>query len=318
MQFEVIDNCPVPAVIAPQVRLLKHDVPSAVLQSGYRGDLAMRLLKRLGKSTQAMLYNGFLRHLPGYNPANPPGFSTHELHSDGVAYRGPRGRLLRPFQCGLDWNDAAVPLLIAAARKRGWDLFRPYASGSEYHHLNFRSYPKLIVKPKAKRVPPAIRPHLIRGASKAGVDLIAGFEGCRLQPYQDVVGVWTVGYGHTGAGTQQMSLKSVAEAKALLAQDLTIYVAGVRKLVKVPVTQHQFDALVSFAYNLGVGALGGSTLLERLNGGHYAMAANQFLSWDMAGGKHLLGLTRRRKAERALFLAGSNQKTRAAAATGVR
>src|SRR5207237_10658943 len=114
MRFVVIDNCPVPAEIAEQVKALKRDVPSAVLQSAYRGDQAAGLLKRLGKSTQAMLYNGWLHHLPGFNPANPPGRSTHELRSDGVAYRGPVGRPIAPWGCGLDWNDSDVPKLIAA------------------------------------------------------------------------------------------------------------------------------------------------------------------------------------------------------------
>jgi hypothetical protein len=148
MKFDVIDDCPVPRRIAPQVRALKREVPHARLQSCYRGNLATGLLRRLGKSTQAMLYYGFLHHLPGYNPANPPGRSTHELHSDGVAYRGPLGRPLFAWQCGMDWNDDAIPDLIAAARRRGWTVFRPYKAGSEYHHLNFKRAPKF---PKGSR-----------------------------------------------------------------------------------------------------------------------------------------------------------------------
>ena len=142
MSFVIIDNCPVPKRIAKQVRALKHDVPHAVLQSCYRGNAAKGLLHRLGKSTQAMLWYGWLHRLPGFNPANPPGRSTHELRSDGVAYRGPVGRPLWAWQCGMDWNDDAVDQLIAAARRRGWALWRPYASGSERHHLNFRRAPR--------------------------------------------------------------------------------------------------------------------------------------------------------------------------------
>jgi hypothetical protein len=142
MSFVIIDNCPVPKRIAPQVRALKRDVPHARLQSCYRGDAAKGLLHRLGKSTQAMLWYGWLHRLPGFNPANPPGRSTHELHSDGVAYRGPIGRPLWAWQCGMDWNDDAVNDLIRAGRKRGWALWRPYSSGSEFHHLNFRRAPK--------------------------------------------------------------------------------------------------------------------------------------------------------------------------------
>lgn len=141
MRFVVIDNCPVPDYMAPVVRQLKRDVPSAVLQSCYRGDLATNLLKRLHKSTQAMLYYGFLHRLPGYNPANPPGRSTHELHSDGVAYSGPVGRPLKQWQVGFDFNDGAVDALIKAARRHGWELWRPYPAGSERHHVNFAKRP---------------------------------------------------------------------------------------------------------------------------------------------------------------------------------
>lgn len=142
LRFAIIDRCPVPRAIAVQVRVLKAEVPHARLQSCYRGNAAKGLLHRLGKSTQAMLYWGFLRHLPGFSPANPPGRSTHELFSDGVAYRGPVGRPLSSWQVGMDWNDDAIADLQRAAHKHGWELFRPYHSGSEYHHLNFRKRPR--------------------------------------------------------------------------------------------------------------------------------------------------------------------------------
>jgi hypothetical protein len=147
VKFVVIDNCPVPASIAPKIRTIQKSVQihhgyHPTLQSCYRGNLAKGLLHRLHKSTQAMLYYGFLRHLPGYNPANPPGRSTHELFSDGVAYRGPVGRPLLPWQVGMDFNDTAIPHLKEAARRHGWELFQPYPSGSEYHHLNFRRKPR--------------------------------------------------------------------------------------------------------------------------------------------------------------------------------
>jgi lysozyme len=317
LKFEVIDGCPVPAEIAPQVRLLKHDVPHAVLQSAYRGNAAAGLLKRLHKKTQAMLYWGFLHHLPGYNPANRPGQSTHELFAGG-AYRGPKTRPIRAWGCGLDWNDAAVDELIAAAKRRGWEMWRPYPAGSERHHLNFRRKPKLVVpvhKPQ---------PTDMRVVSWKAIDTITGFEGCRLAPYQDAVGVWTIGFGHTkGVTAKTKPLTSIVAAKLLLHKDLEAYERSVAKLVRVPISQEQFDALVSFAYNVGTGALASSTLLKRLNSKHYGMAANQFLVWNkatMPNGKviTLPGLTRRRKAERQLFLAGSNQKTRAGAVTGLR
>ncbi len=114
----------------------------ARLNSCYRGNQATSLLKRLGKSTQAMLYYGWLHRLPGYNPANPPGQSTHELFSDGVAYAGPRGRaLVSTWRCGMDWTDPDAAL--RAGRALGYDIRRPYSSGNERQHLNFYKRPKV-------------------------------------------------------------------------------------------------------------------------------------------------------------------------------
>lgn len=310
MKFVIVDGCPVPLAIAPQVRQLKKDVPSAVLQSCYRGDLATNLLKRLHKSTQAMLYYGWLHRLPGYNPANPPGRSTHELRSDGVAYRGPVGRGLFAWQCGMDWNDAAITALQKAARKHGWTLFRPYASGSEYHHLNFKRRP-VLASHQAKHVQPS-------EVSKALVSFVAGMEGFRGGVYRDAVGVETIGYGETARPIiERYRANGIPRGVALdLLRDRLnhVYGAAVLKLVRVPISQLQFDALTSFAYNLGTGALESSTLLRVLNGGHYAKAANEFRKWNKAGGRVLPGLTRRREAERAMFLKGSNRGTRIVAA----
>jgi hypothetical protein len=83
----------------------------------------------------------FIRHVPGYNPANPPTYGTHVLRSDGVAYRGPRGRPLRQWQCGFDWNDKDIPHVLEAARQLGIPMFQPYHTGNEYHHTNFRRRP---------------------------------------------------------------------------------------------------------------------------------------------------------------------------------
>lgn len=125
-----------PAVLAIRVR------SGARLNSCYRGDKATSLLKRLGKMTQRMLYGGWVRRLPGYNPANPPGYSTHELFSDGVAYRRrPRGVPLASWKCGMDWNDSAAAL--NAGRELGFDIRRPYGGDREYQHLNFYRKPKV-------------------------------------------------------------------------------------------------------------------------------------------------------------------------------
>jgi lysozyme len=147
-------------------------------------------------------------------------------------------------------------------------------------------------------------PQKINCVGQAGLALIKGFEGLRLQAYKCPAGVWTIGYGHTGSDVTPGLAISSQQAEDLLKKDLTRFENAVFKLVSVTVTQNQFDALVSFCYNLGEGALGKSTLLKLLNAGDAAAAADQFLKWDKAGGKTLAGLTRRRVAERDLFMGG--------------
>lgn len=134
------------------------------------------------------------------------------------------------------------------------------------------------------------------------------FEGLFLTAYLCPAKVWTIGYGHTGIkhndGTVKRGQKiTKTEAEKLLAFDLqTKYAPDVRRMVKVPVNQSQFDALVSFHFNTG--ALGRSTLLRMLNAGDVKGAAAQFARWTRGGGRVLPGLVRRRKAERHLFETG--------------
>ncbi|MCE9938550.1 lysozyme [Serratia liquefaciens] len=142
--------------------------------------------------------------------------------------------------------------------------------------------------------------------SKTGIELIKRFEGLELKAYQDSVGVWTIGYGWT----QPVDGKKIcpgmvidqATADRLLKCGVVQYEQGVNQLVKVKITQGQFDALVSFAYNLGLRSLSTSTLLLKLNAGDKQEAANEFGRWVNAGGKRLEGLVKRRDAERELFL----------------
>ncbi|KMN50721.1 muraminidase [Chromobacterium violaceum] len=136
----------------------------------------------------------------------------------------------------------------------------------------------------------------------AGISLIKQFEGVRLAAYQDMVGVWTIGYGHTGPDVKAGMTITQRQADQLLAADLEKFETGVRKAVIVPLNANQFSALVSFSYNLGLGNLRSSTLLRLLNKGDYDGAAAQFPRWNRAGGQAVPGLTRRRKAEQALFL----------------
>lgn len=142
--------------------------------------------------------------------------------------------------------------------------------------------------------------------SSAGLDLVKSFEGLYTKAYRCPAGVWTIGYGHTGKvdGKSIYSGMKITKAKAtkLLASDMHVFEKGVEKLVKRKINQHQFDALVSFAFNVGLGNLQKSTLLKYVNQGKFTEAAGQFLLWNKANGKVLSGLTRRRTAEKKLFL----------------
>ena len=138
---------------------------------------------------------------------------------------------------------------------------------------------------------------------EAGLRLIKEFEGLRLAKYLDAVGKWTIGSGHLILPNENYDQPiSLDVANALLRADLKRTEEGVRNSVTVTINQNQFDALVSFAFNLGVGNLKSSTLLRLLNEGNIFAAADQFLRWNKAGGRELPGLTRRRRAERDLFI----------------
>jgi len=144
-------------------------------------------------------------------------------------------------------------------------------------------------------------------ANQATLDLIKHFEGLFFDAYICPGGVWTIGYGHTGLrhndGTVKRGRKvTLSEAEKLLKHDLRYFERAVDRLVKVPLNENQFGALVSFTFNVGEGALGRSTLLKKLNAGDYAGAAKQFARWNRGGGRVLRGLTRRRAAEAALFM----------------
>ncbi|RAU46712.1 lysozyme [Pseudocitrobacter sp. RIT415] len=145
--------------------------------------------------------------------------------------------------------------------------------------------------------------------SDKGIALIKQYEGCKLTAYPDPGtggAPWTIGYGWTqpvnGKPVRPGMTIDQATADRLLKTGLVSYENDVLRLVKVKLSQGQFDALVSFTYNLGSRSLSTSTLLSKLNAGDYTGAANEFTRWNKAGGKVLNGLTRRREAERALFL----------------
>ncbi len=142
--------------------------------------------------------------------------------------------------------------------------------------------------------------------SQVGVNSICNFEGLRLSAYDDGIGVWSIGYGTTryphGLSVQKGDTCTLEQAKVYMQHYLKIFERAVNGAVKVPLTQNQFDALVSLSYNIGAGAFKKSTLLKKLNSGDYKGAANQFDVWVNAGGKRLAGLVRRRAIEKKLFL----------------
>lgn len=164
-----------------------------------------------------------------------------------------------------------------------------------------------------------------RTINSAGVNLIESFEGIRdgdkttpnLDPYLDPVGIWTIGYGHalTLNGEFLRGEKDRQAAKdmypngltheqcnELLRKDLESRCKQLESAIIININDNQFAACVSLAFNIGVSAFTHSTLLKHLNLGQYTKAAEQFLVWNKAGGKELAGLTRRRIAEKELFL----------------
>lgn len=143
--------------------------------------------------------------------------------------------------------------------------------------------------------------------NRASLELIKEFEGWRSKAYRDAVGVLTIGYGHTSmAGAPNVvpgMTISQEEGERILQQDLRKYAKAVRDVVKVPLNDNQFGALVSWCYNVGPGNVAKSTLVKKLNRGEYAAVPGELMKWNKAGGKALAGLTRRRTAEGVLFRA---------------
>lgn len=140
----------------------------------------------------------------------------------------------------------------------------------------------------------------MRQINEAGLDLIKSFEGLRLSPYQDMNGIWTIGYGHTKGVSGSSKTITVTQAESLLRNDLVNAETSVGKLIKVTLTDNQYAALVSLVFNVGSAPLT-HTLGTKLNAGDIDGAAEEFLKWNHAGGTVVAGLARRREAEQALF-----------------
>ena len=146
-----------------------------------------------------------------------------------------------------------------------------------------------------------------RHINALGVNLIKTFEGLRLEAYPDpgTKGApWTIGYGHTGPDVMPGLRITEDKAVELLVKDIIHFEDGVFDLVKMPITDNQFSALVCISYNIGLTNLANSLLLKFLNNGFYQKTADEFLRWNKSGGNILPGLTNRRIEERRLFLLG--------------
>ncbi|MGL5051039.1 MAG: lysozyme [Fusobacteriaceae bacterium] len=136
--------------------------------------------------------------------------------------------------------------------------------------------------------------------SDLGINLIKKFEGCKLNAYTCPSGVWTIGYGHT-KGVKKSDTITLETAEKLLREDLTSFEKQVYNLIIYKVRQCEFDALVSFTYNIGAGAFKDSTMLKYLNQKRKDLVPEQFARWNKSNGKVLAGLVKRRKFETDLF-----------------
>ena len=141
-----------------------------------------------------------------------------------------------------------------------------------------------------------------RTTGTSGIALIKTFEGCKLRAYRCPAGIWTIGYGSTGSHVKPGMVITPQQAEALLRDDLERFEAAVDEAAP-RASQNQFDAMVAFAFNVGVAAFRSSTLLRKHRSGDYAGARAEFARWNKAAGKVLAGLTRRRAAEAALYAA---------------
>lgn len=143
-------------------------------------------------------------------------------------------------------------------------------------------------------------------ALSLAADFVKAHEGCKLDAYRDSAGVLTIGIGHTGPEVIEGLKWTQERADQVLTSDLLKAEAQVTKLKTRLLSDQQMAALISFVFNLGAGALGGSQLLVKVNACQWLDAAHEFVRWDHAGGKELRGLLIRRLEEASLFLKGSN------------
>jgi lysozyme len=312
-----------------------------VLSADRRDPVLAKFNKQHGTNLHGQQYLYDHQRDPGFFPANRPGTTSHCLFADGSpAYRVgakvlPVGGKLPRYFLGIDACDTGpgckpndCSTLIGMLERLGYHVTRPYHSGSEAHHFSFTSDPTPVLqhhgripsiatrrvaaaaKPKSK---PAPVPAPVAAISTQGAQFIAQFEGFVAELYNDAANPpnATIGFGHvvhSGPITGREPLKKVTKQQALelLQADCATAASAVKKHVKKPLSQAQFDALVSFTYNCGEGSLAESTLLKKLNAGEFGAVPTELEKWTHAGpGTVLPGLVRRRKAEADLFTRGA-------------
>ncbi len=154
----------------------------------------------------------------------------------------------------------------------------------------------------------------MRRINAEGLALIKRWEGCRLEAYRDVGGIWTVGYGHTRTARQGLRITQ-EQAEALLREDLRVFEAAVDDAVVAPLTDNQFASLVSWSFNVGVAAMRSSTLIRKLNRADYDAVPRELLRWNKVQGRPVSGLANRRAAEAGLWARGAFVASRNIAAT---
>lgn len=209
--------------------------------------------------------------------------------------------------------------LTAAHRTEAFDTVRPWLDRKGWTEDRIDQFDSLLDRFGIPRPPIVVRANRkpkARRISPAGIELIHEFEQCaraigggRFAAYPDPGSggaPWTIGWGSTGPGIGPGTVWTQAQCDARFERDAVRFAADVERAIgSAPTSQAQFDALVAFAYNVGLGAFERSTLLKRHKAGDFDAAAREFARWNKAGGRVMKGLTRRRAAEAALYRKGS-------------
>ena len=209
-----------------------------------------------------------------------------------------------------DFRIDNVPVEIVAQTDGTFTVRATYPDDVHIPGVMFNQPPSTPPNPHVPPPPPPPKNRKAKSLGSKGQALIKAFESCMravpggFQAYLDPVYVLTIGWGHTNDNGRQFNAGTIwsqADCDTEFKNDMAIFIAAVKNLVTVAINQDQFDALVSFAFNLGADSLKGSTLLKKLNAGDFSGAAQEFQRWNKAKGRVLPGLTRRRACEALLF-----------------